>query len=107
MIGFPVGTPDGPPAHPTMHGTLHIAVAGIGFLALVAATWVLAKRFRLDGRHGWAWFTRITGVAFLLAFVGIASGSTAPAMNLALTAAVVLTWAWLSLTSVRQFKMVS
>src|SRR6476619_3927758 len=42
MGGFPVGTPDGPPVSPTLHGLLHVVFGGIGFLALVAATAVLA-----------------------------------------------------------------
>ena len=104
MNGFPVGTPDGPPAQPTLHGTLHIAAGGVGFLALVAATWLLAARFRQDGRRRQATWTRATGAVFLVAFAGIASGATSPAVNLAFTAAVVLTWAWLSLTSLRQYR---
>ena len=104
MNGFPVGTPDGPPAQPTLHGTLHIAAGGVGFLALVAATWLLAACFRQDGRRRQAIWTRATGAVFLVAFAGIASGATSPAVNLAFTAAVVLTWAWLSLTSLRQYR---
>ena len=50
MNGFPLGTPDGAPVHPTLHGTLHFVAGGVGFLALVAATWLLAGRFRQDGR---------------------------------------------------------
>ncbi len=107
MNGFPVGTPDGPPAHPTLHGTLHIAGGGIGFLALVTATWLLAKRFRQDAHRCQAWFARATGAAFLVAFAGIASGAASPALNIAFTAAVVLTWAWLSLTSAHHYTRVS
>src|SRR4051794_38844308 len=104
MNGFPVGTPDGPPVQPTPHGTLHFVAGGIGFLALVAATWLLAGRFRHDGRRRQAALTRATGIALLVAFAGIASGATSPVVNLAFTAAVVLTWAWLSLTSLQQYR---
>lgn len=104
MNGFPVGTPDGPPAQPTLHGMLHVVAGGVGFLALVAATWLLAGRFRHDGRRRSATWTLATGVAFLAAFAGIASGATSPATNLAFTAAVVLTWVWLSLTSLHQYR---
>jgi|tagenome__1003787_1003787.scaffolds.fasta_scaffold20719544_1 hypothetical membrane protein len=104
MNGFPVGTPDGPPAHPTLSGTLHMVAGGVGFLALVAATWLLAGRFRHEGRRRQAALTRATGIAFLVAFAGIASGATSPVVNLAFTAAVVLTWAWLSLTSLQQYR---
>jgi hypothetical membrane protein len=99
MLGFPVGTPDGPPVHPTLHSYLHIAAAGVGFLALVAATFVMGARFRRESDSRRAWFARTTGVTFLVAFAGVASGGGSPALNLAFTAAVVLAWAWLSLTS--------
>lgn len=105
MNGFPVGTSDGMPVDPTLNGVLHLVVAGVGFLALVAATWVLAERFRHDGHSGQAWFARATGVTFVVAFVAVALGATSPAMNLAFTAAVVLTWVWLGLTSARYYKM--
>jgi hypothetical protein len=104
MNGFPVGTPEGPPVHPTLSGTLHMVAGGVGFLALVAATWLLAGRFRDAGRRRQAALTRATGIAFLVAFAGIASGATSPVVNLAFTAAVVLTWAWLSLTSLQQYR---
>jgi hypothetical protein len=105
MNGFPVGTADGPPAHPTLSGALHVVAGGVGFLALVAATWLLAGRFRHDGRRKQAAVTRTTGVVFLVAFAGIASGGTSPVVNLAFTAAVVLTWAWLSLISLQQYRV--
>jgi hypothetical protein len=105
MNGFPVGTPYGPPTHPTVAGTLHFVAGGVGFLALVAATWLLAGRFRHDGRRAHATVTRATGVLFLVSFAGIASGGSSPVVNLAFTAAVVLTWAWLSLTSLQQYRV--
>jgi hypothetical membrane protein len=106
MNGFPVGTPAGPPTSPSVHGMLHLVTAGIGFLALVAATWLLAVRFRREGRHGHAVFAAVTGAAFLVAFAAVASGSTAPALNIAFTAAIILTWIWLSVTSVHQYRNV-
>jgi hypothetical membrane protein len=104
MNGFPGGTPEGPPVQPTLAGTVHLAAGGVGFLALVAATWLLAARFRGEGRRRAAALTRATGVLFLVAFGGIASGASSPAVNLAFTAAVVLTWAWLSLTSLQLYR---
>jgi len=104
MNGFPAGVPDGPPAHPTLHGTLHVVAGGVGFLALVAATWLLAGHLRRDGRLVQAAWTRATGVVFLVAFAGIASGATSPVVNIAFTAAVVLTWVWLSVTSLLQYR---
>jgi hypothetical membrane protein len=107
MNGFPAGTPEGPPVHPTLPGMLHMAAGGVGFLALVAATWLLAARFRHEGRGRQAVVTRATGALFLVAFAGIASGAASPAVNLAFTAAVVLTWAWLSLTSLQYYRSIA
>ena len=99
MDGFPVGTPAGPPVSPTLSALLHLVFGGVGFLAMIIATFVLARRFRHEGRHRRAVASIVTGVAFLAAFVGIASGSGSPAVNLAFTAAVLLIWGWLSSTS--------
>jgi uncharacterized membrane protein YozB (DUF420 family) len=107
MNGFPVGTPDGPPVHPTLHGTLHVVSASVGFLALVAATWLLARRAAAEGRRRAAVLTRATGVVFLVAFAGVVSGSGTAVVNLAFTAAVVLTWGWLSLASLRRYRSVA
>jgi hypothetical membrane protein len=104
MSGFPIGTPEGPPVDPTLHGALHMVSGGIGFLALIIATFVLARRFSSAGRSRRAAGCIVTGVAFLTAFVGIASGATTPAINLAFTAAVLLVWAWLCSTSVHLYK---
>jgi hypothetical membrane protein len=104
MRGFPAGTPDGPPVAPTLHGALHFVSGGIGFLALIIATFVMARRFRRAGRTGRAVGSIVTGVAFLVSFVGVASGSASPAIPLAFTGAVLLVWVWLSSTTVHLYK---
>lgn len=104
MAGFPAGTPDGPPVTFTVHGLLHVVSGGIGFLALILATFVLAKRFRREGRRGRASASVATGVAFLAGFIGIASGSSTPAVILAFTAAVLLVSAWLSSSSAHLYR---
>jgi hypothetical protein len=104
MRGFPAGTPDGPPVAPTLHGTLHFVSGSIGFLALIIATFVMAKRFRREGRTGLAVGSIVTGVAFLGSFVGVVSGSASPAITLTFTGAVLLVWLWLSSTSVYLYK---
>jgi hypothetical membrane protein len=107
MNGFPVGTPAGPPAHPSVHGLLHFATAGTGFLALVAATWLVADHVRREGYPRHAAFSAATGAAFLVAFAGLATGSTRPALNIAFTAAIILTWVWLSVASLHQYRNVT
>jgi len=107
MAGFPVGTPDGPPVAPSMAGLLHIAFAGIGFLAVIAATFVMAVRFAGQHHRSRSVASAVTGIVFLAGFAALASGSTAAATNLAFTAAVLLVWAWLSSTSVYLYRRVS
>jgi hypothetical membrane protein len=104
MRGFPAGTPNGLPVAPTLRGALHFVSGGIGFLALIIATFVMAERFRREGRSGRAVGSIVTGVAFLAGFVGIASGSASPAITLTFTGAVLLVWVWLSSTSVHLYK---
>jgi hypothetical protein len=96
-LGFPPGTPDGPPTQVTLPGILHFVVAALGFLCLIAACFVFARRFAGQGERGWAAYSAVTGIAFFAAFAGVASGSATPAINVAFTVAVVLAWAWLTL----------
>lgn len=96
MDGFPVGTPPGPPDVVTWHGMLHFMTGGVGFLGLIGACLVFARRFARTGRRGWAVYSAVTGVLFTAAFVGIASGSASPAINVAFGVAVLLGWAWLT-----------
>jgi hypothetical membrane protein len=92
--GFPPGTPDGP-GPISWHGLVHFAAGGIGFACFIAACLVMARRFTGQGQRGWAIFSRVTGVVFLAAFVGIASGSVGPT-TLAFVGAVLLSWVWLA-----------
>lgn len=97
MAGFPAGSPGGVVS---WHGTLHFAVGGIGFLGMIAACLVLARRLPA----GWALFSRVTGIAFLAAFAGITTGS--PAATLPFVAGVVLSFGWLAGLAVRLYKTV-
>jgi uncharacterized protein DUF998 len=107
-LGFPPGTPAD--AHGiSWHGMLHFVTGGIGFLALIAACFVLARRFGAKKQPGWAVYSLITGIVFFAAFFGIASGaqlggSALVVVTLAFTVAVVNTWAWLSAIFVRLMK---
>lgn len=91
--GFPVGTPE--TTTMSWHGMLHFMIGGVGFLCLVAACFVLARRFSRAGERGLAWFSRITGAFFPAAFAGIAGGSHGPA-TLVFVAAVLTVCAWLT-----------
>ena len=104
MNGFPAGAPAGRPDAITVHGMLHIAAAGVGFLCLVAACFVVARRFASQSRNAFAWFSRVTGVAFLGAFAGVASGSDSAAVVIAFWVALLVAWTWIALVSVDAYR---
>lgn len=101
-FGFPLGTPEGPPATMTTAGGLHFMAGGIGFMALIASCLVLARRYFASRAFGMAWFSIVTGVAFLGSFMGIASGPPRPATVLGLWAGLTLTWLWLAAVAWRE-----
>lgn len=104
MNGFPPGTPDGPPVAVTVGGIGHLVLAGLGFLGLVAGALVLARHHAATGRAGMAWLSRITGVLFLVAFAGLASGSASPVVVLGFWVALLLAWTWLAVTSLDLYR---
>ena len=72
-MGFPPGTPEAGTI--TTKGLMHFVFGAIGFFGFVSACFVFARRFRSLGQSGWAIYSLATGVLFLAAFAGIASGS--------------------------------
>ena len=100
-FGFPPGTPAGPPTTMSTHSLLHFVSALFGFFAVIGATLVFARRFAKLGQRGWATFSVITGVFFLVAFLGTASGSGGVPFTLALWGALALAWVWLSAVSAK------
>ena len=104
-LGFPPGTPAD--AHAiSWHGLLHFICGGIGFLGLIAACFVFARRFAAQRQRGWAAYSVATGVIYLAAFAGIAVGSNSVGVImtiviLAFSVAVVLGWAWVSAMAVK------
>lgn len=104
MNGFPAGTPAGRPESISVHGILHIASAGIGFIGLVAACFVMARRYAADGRMARTWFSIVTGVLFLAAFGGVASGSSSVFVIAAFWAALIVAWTWLAVLSIDLYR---
>lgn len=104
-LGFPPGTPAN--AHAiSWHGLLHFICGGIGFLGLIAACFVFARRFAAQRLRGWAVYCIATGVIYLVTFVGIAVGSNSAGVItkiviLAFSVAVVIGWAWVSAMAAR------
>jgi uncharacterized protein DUF998 len=104
-LGFPPGTPADANAV-SWHGLLHFVCGGIGFIALIAACFVFARRFAAPGQKGWAWYSVVTGVMFFAAFFGIAAGSgqgeaTVAIVNVVFFIAAALVWAWVTAVTVR------
>jgi hypothetical membrane protein len=103
--GFPPGTPPGI-GEVSWHGLTHFAVAALGFFCLVAACLVMGAWFARANAAGWAWYSRITGVAFAASFLALSSGTGGAATILVFTAAVVAAWAWLTAVSVKLYRTV-
>jgi hypothetical membrane protein len=101
MGGFPPGSPAGHPLHVSAHGTGHFIAAALGFLGLLIACALLIRRFSRTGDSGLALYTVVTGVAFLAAFAGIATGSTSTPVVVGFWLGVILAFAWLTTLCVR------
>ncbi|HEY5783488.1 MAG TPA: DUF998 domain-containing protein [Microlunatus sp.] len=93
VAGFPVGTP----ATTTIsgHGMVHLTAGAVGFLCLTGACLLLARRLLATSR-AWAVWTAGAGIAFLGAFVGIASGAGSRATISIFVLAVLIIWTWFS-----------
>jgi hypothetical protein len=100
--GFPPGTPVGTPTTISWHAMVHFLVAGIAFLALIAACFVFARHFKAAGRRGWAAFSRVTGALFLATWVSIFALQGARPANVAFAVAIALALVWTSLLAAQQ-----
>jgi hypothetical protein len=98
--GFGPGAPLGRATHISGHAAGHLIAAGAGFIALIAACFVVARYFSRQGRRGMASYSRITGIAFGAAFAGVATGSASSVIVLPFYAAVLVAFGWLAVVSV-------
>jgi hypothetical protein len=78
----------------------------IGFACVIAACFVVARGLGSRGLDREAAASRLIGAAFAVAFLGIASGSTSVAINLAFTVAVIVVSAWLTMLAVHLYRSV-
>jgi hypothetical protein len=104
MGGFPPGSPE--MGTITTNGILHLVGGSVGFLGLIIACFIFARRFFKLEEKNWAFFSLATGIIFFAAFFGIASASQPGSPFLVLviltfTAAVILAWTWISLLSLK------
>jgi hypothetical protein len=95
--GFPPGTPLGLPTTISTMGLLHFVTSLVGFSMWIAASFVFARRFAGLRQTGWAVFSTVTGVAFLVGFLG--GAVSVPVLGLVV--AIALAWLWLSATSAK------
>jgi hypothetical protein len=105
--GFGPGAPAGKAAHISWHGDGHLIAASVGFIAIIAACLVIARYLSRPGRRGVAIYSRITGVAFLAAFVGVTTGSSSPAVVLSFYAAVTAVFTWLAIVCAHLYRRVA
>lgn len=96
---FPPGTPADPDPAFTTTGIVHLACAGIAFLALIAACFVLASRYSARGDRRWAIAGRASGLLLTLGFAAANSGVDGG--PLAMFVGAVIAWIWLGVTSAR------
>lgn len=88
--GYPVGTPDGP-GEVSWHGMLHnLAPVGMG-LALSVACLVFARRFARAGQRGWALYSVLAPVAYLV--LGFAAFPAQDFRLMVVGGAAIWTWA--------------
>lgn len=105
-MGFPEGTPADAMAISST-GIAHFAIGGIGFLAVIAACFVFARRFYALGESGWAVYSVIAGLVFLAAFAGIMTGAGQSWSFIGFLIGVTILLSWLTLLSAklrRQFE---
>ena len=105
--GFGPGAPAGRAVHVSWHGDGHLIAASIGFVAVTAACFVVARYVSRAGHRGLAIYSRITGVVFLAAFAGVTTGSSSPAIVLPFYAAVTAVFTWLAIVCVHLYRRVA
>ena len=100
-FGFPAGAPAGMPSTPSGHAMLHSLAFFILVIAVVAASFVFARRFASLQQRGWEAYCLATGVsAPLLLVVGIAMTPSGKS-GLPLLGVAVVTSAWVAIVARR------
>jgi hypothetical protein len=95
--GFPPGAPAGTPEQLSWHAIAHSVGAALSFVALIAACFVVARRFSDEGQRGLAAYCLATGLALL----GIMAWPDKDTVSVQLAVAVVLGLGWVAALAVR------
>jgi hypothetical membrane protein len=93
--GFPAGATTARATSLSTHGAIHMFSGMVGYLALCAAFFVLARHFAAQNRRGWAVASRIVLAGILAGFAG------SSATVLAFTAGAGLGLLWLTMVTTR------
>jgi hypothetical protein len=106
--GYPLGAPLGPAASYSFHGMLHEVAGYMVFGPLIAACFVVARRFTQAGRRAWAAYSFLTGLAmpaFIAgAFTAWSSGAAANFGGVFQRLAVITGWGWIALVALRTLR---
>jgi hypothetical protein len=94
--GFPPGTPLGFPTSISASGLAHFAVGTLGFVSLAVSALLTGLARRTTG-----WLARLSGFSGLAVLAGFFGGFFLPSPVAGIWFAVVVGWAWLSVTSWR------
>ena len=105
--GFGPGAPAGKALDVSWHGYGHLVAGSVGFIALIAACFVVASYFSRQAQRGLAIYSRATGVVFAAAFAGVTTGSSSSAIVLPFYAAVLAAFTWLAVVSVHLYRRVA
>jgi hypothetical membrane protein len=73
VSGYPPGTP-GIPDLRTASGILHDSFSAVAFISLPIACFVLTRRFAAERRRGWALYSLLSGILFIVTFVVTSAG---------------------------------
>jgi len=111
VSGYPPGAPDRLSGY-SWHGALHDLFSGPAFVALAAACFVFGRRLAGRGERGWAVYSTISGLVFVIAFVlaSVGFGQAAGLVDLAgllQRVAVAVGFGWLTLLAVHLLRGLS
>jgi hypothetical protein len=104
VSGYPPGTPDRLSGY-SWHGAFHDLFSLVAFVALAVACFVFGRRFAVRGERGWATYSAVTGVVFVVTFIlsSAGFGQTGVLVNFAgllQRVAVTVGFGWLTLLAV-------
>ncbi len=108
VSGYPPGTPDRLSGY-SWHGALHDLFSLTAFVALAAACFVFGRRFAAQSERGWATYSAVTGVVFVVAFVLSSAGfgqaeGLVDLAGLSQRVAVIAGFGWLTLLAVHYLR---